>query len=105
MGFGSPNDSPSIHCQLVGQVDDVDVAEKIVMLGGTPRLDPDLSTPPSDPAEMLRNDIAEEQIDVGHYLKLAEPAESSGLVDLKFKMEEQAADEAGHAEEMTRLLR
>ena len=53
---------------------------------------------------MLENDINEEQADVKHYLKLASLAEEEGLIDLKVKMEEQAADEAGHAEEMTRLL-
>ncbi|MCA9100710.1 MAG: ferritin-like domain-containing protein [Planctomycetales bacterium] len=80
------------------------LAEKIVMLGGTPMLDPDLTPPPSDVRKMLENDIAQEQIDVKGYIKLAELADKEGLADLKLRMEDQAADEAGHAEAMQRLL-
>jgi bacterioferritin len=80
------------------------LANKIVMLGGTPKLEPDLTPPPADVRQMLENDIAEEQKDVEGYTKLAKMAEEEGLVDLKMTMEDQAADEAGHAEEMQRLL-
>jgi bacterioferritin len=80
------------------------LAEKIVMLGGTPSLAPDLTAPPADPVEMLKNDAAQEEVDVQGYLKLAALAEKAGLPHLKIKMEEQAADEAEHAEEMKRLL-
>ena len=80
------------------------LASKIVMLGGTPTLNPDLTPPPADVETMLRNDIAQEQTDVAGYMKLAELADAEGLVDLKIKMEDQAADEAGHAELMQRLL-
>ena len=80
------------------------LAEKIVMLGGTPKLAPDLTPPPSDPRTMLQNDIEQEKIDVAHYLKLATLAEKDGLADLKIKMEEQAGDESRHAESMKRML-
>lgn len=80
------------------------LADKIVMLGGTPTLAPDLTPPPSDVPTMLENDIAEEQVDVKGYMELAELADKDGLVDLKLKMEDQAADEAGHAEAMQRML-
>lgn len=80
------------------------LADKIVMLGGTPRLKPDLSPPPDDIREMLKRDIAEEQVDVKGYQKLAAMAEKEGLAELKIRMEDQAADEARHAEEMLRLL-
>ncbi len=80
------------------------LSEKIIMLGGTPVLNPDLTPPPSDVETMLKNDIAMEQKDVTGYMQLAELAEQAGLFDLKMKMEEQAADEAGHAEIMQRLL-
>jgi len=80
------------------------LAAKIVMLGGTPTLNPDLSAPPQDVSAMLKNDISEEHKDVAHYLHLAELADQEGLADLKMKMEEQAADEATHAETMQRLL-
>lgn len=80
------------------------LADKIVMLGGTPQLEPDLTPPPVTIKEMLKHDIKEEKEDVKGYTELAEMAEKAGLAELKVKMEEQAADEARHAEEMTRLL-
>lgn len=39
-----------------------------------------------------------------HYREFAAVAEDRGLADLKLQMEEQAADEARHAEELNRLL-
>jgi len=72
------------------------------MFGGTPTLKRDLSPPPKDVQSVLKNDIAEEQVDLTGYMKLASLAESQGLVD--HKMEEQATDEHGHAAEMRRLL-
>ncbi len=80
------------------------LANKIVMLGGVPNLEPDLNPPPKDPREMLKNDIEQERIDVQNYRELAQLAEDSDLIELKLQMEEQAADEARHAENMTRLL-
>ena len=80
------------------------LADKIVMLGGVPKLAPDLTPPPADVRKMLERDIAEEKIDVEGYMKLADLAERAGQPDLKMKMEEQAADEAAHAEIMTRML-
>ena len=80
------------------------LADKIVMLGGVLELDPDLTPPPADPRDMLRHDIAEEQIDVEGYKRLANLADELGMIELKMKMEEQAAEEARHAELLTRLL-
>lgn len=80
------------------------LANTIVMLGGTPKLNPDLSPPPNDPQQMLRNDIEQEVVDTQGYVKLANLAEKHGIYDLKQKMEEQAADEAAHAQEMKRML-
>ncbi len=80
------------------------LAEKIVMLGGVPKLNPDLTPPPQEVRAMLKNDIAEEKKDVEHYKKLADLAEEAGLIELKLHMEDQAADEEGHALEMERML-
>jgi bacterioferritin len=80
------------------------LAGKIVMLGGKPELRPDLTPPPEEVPAMLENDMAQEEVDVQGYMRLAELAEQAGLPDLKMKMEEQAADEAQHAEEMRRFL-
>ncbi|MDQ3024395.1 MAG: hypothetical protein M3R04_08450 [bacterium] len=80
------------------------LADKLVILGITPKLTPQMPSPPKSPAEMLRNDIREELVDVAGYKKLAEMADKEGLIELKVQMENQAADEEGHAELMTRLL-
>ena len=54
--------------------------------------------------ETWRSNVEQERIDVEHYLKLAKLAEAEGLVALKMRMEEQAADEDGHRQEMQRML-
>jgi bacterioferritin (cytochrome b1) len=80
------------------------LAEQIVMAGGEPKLQPDLSPPPGDVREMLKRDMEEEQTDVKNYTRLAVLAEKEGLFALKMKMEEQAADEDEHRQQMQRLL-
>ena len=84
------------HAQLL--------ANAIRALGGKPTLAPDLTAPPEDVKTMLANDIEQERIDVAHYIKLSQLAEKQGYFSLKMKMEEQAADEDGHANELKRLL-
>jgi bacterioferritin len=80
------------------------LANQIVMLGGRPTLAPDLTPPPGDVREMLGNDADEEAVDVRNYTRLAGLAEEAGLIALKMKMEDQAADEDEHGHEMRRLL-
>jgi bacterioferritin len=79
------------------------LADKIVAMGGTPMVKPGLSAPPADVSKMIRNDLAAEEIDGEHYRHVAEMAEESGEVELKVKLEELAADEARHADELRRL--
>ena len=79
------------------------LADKIVMLGGTPTLHPDLNPPPADVETMIENDLAKEELDVALYMKLATLAEQKGDIELKMKMEEQAADEWHHADELRRM--
>ncbi|MDZ7779969.1 MAG: ferritin-like domain-containing protein [Gemmatimonadota bacterium] len=80
------------------------LANQIVALGGAPSLKPDLSPPPEAVRRMLENDASEETIDTKNYVRLASLAEQEGLIALKMKMEEQAADEDEHGQEMRRLL-
>lgn len=80
------------------------LASQIVMLGGTPQLAPDLTPPPMDVRQMLEHDAQEEKTDVQNYVRLAALAEKEGLFALKMAMEEQAADEDEHGQEMRRLL-
>lgn len=80
------------------------LANQIVMLGGTPELDPDLTPPPADVMQMLKNDAEQEKKDVKNYKDLAELAEKEGLFSLKMNMEEQGAEEDEHGQEMRRLM-
>jgi bacterioferritin (cytochrome b1) len=79
-------------------------ADQIAMLGGSPKLEPDLTSPPGDVREMPVNDIKQEQTGVTNYTSLAGLAEREGLFAHKMKMEEQAADEDEHRQTMQRLL-
>lgn len=80
------------------------LANQIRILGGKPELNPDLTPPPDDAKEMLKRDAEEEKADVQNYVKLADMANAAGLFSLKLQMEEQAADEDAHSQEMRRLL-
>jgi bacterioferritin len=79
------------------------LADKIVMLGGMPKLNPELSPPPENVEKMIDNDLTKEEVDVAHYKRLADLAEQSGDIGLKMKLEEQAADESRHADELRRM--
>ncbi len=80
------------------------LANQLAALGATPKLQPQLAPPLTDPREMLSRDIFEEQTDVGNYVALAALAEKQGLIALKMTMEEQAADEDEHRQTMQRFL-
>jgi bacterioferritin len=54
---------------------------------------------------MLELDLEMERQDVEHYRAHAALAEELGLVELQMKLEEMAADEAGHARELRRLVK
>jgi bacterioferritin len=79
------------------------LADKIVVLGGIPVVKPDLTPPPGDIEKIIDNDLAKEESDVAHYKKLADLADKAGDIELKMKMEEQAADESRHADELRRM--
>jgi bacterioferritin len=79
------------------------LADKIMALGATPSVKPDLTPPPTGIDKMIDNDLAKEESDIAHYKKLADLADKSGDIELKMKMEEQAADESHHADELRRM--
>ena len=80
------------------------LANQIVMLGGTPQLEPELASPPGDVREMLKRDADQERKDVANYKQLAALAEQESHFALKLQLEAQAADEDRHGQEMIRLL-
>ena len=76
----------------------------IVDLGGEPTTTPKTFDKPEGLKAMLELDLEMERQDVEHYRAHAVMAEELGLVELQIKLEEMAADEAGHARELRRLV-
>lgn len=74
-------------------------------LGGEPTTTPKSFDKPADLKGMLQLNVKMEAEDVVNYLAHAELAEKLGLPELKLKLEEMAADEAGHRRELQRLLK
>jgi bacterioferritin len=74
-------------------------------LGGEPTTTPKPFAKPTDLKGMLELDVQMETEDVAHYLAHARLAEQLELPELKMKLEEMAADEAGHGRELRRLLK
>lgn len=74
-------------------------------LGGEPTTTPKPFDKPADLKGMLELNVKMEAEDVANYLAHAKHAEELGLPELKMKLEEMAADEAGHGRELRRLLK
>lgn len=74
-------------------------------LGGEPTMVPKTFEIPADVKGMLELDVKMEAEDVTNYLAHARLAEQLELPELKMKLEEMAADEAGHGRELRRLLK
>jgi bacterioferritin len=81
------------------------LADVIVDLGGEPTTTPKEFAKPEELKAMLELDLEMELHDVKNYRRRAEQADAIGEVELKLKLEEMAADEAGHARELRRLLK
>jgi bacterioferritin len=74
-------------------------------LGGEPTTTPKPFEKPADLKGMLELDVKMEAEDVDNYLAHASLAEQLRLPELKLKLEEMAADEAGHGRELRRLVK
>lgn len=81
------------------------LTDVIIDLGGEPTTMPKEFTKPDSLKAMLELDLEMEQHDVENYLKHAQMAGDLDLVELQMKLEEMAADEAGHARELRRILK
>jgi bacterioferritin len=77
----------------------------IVDLGGEPTTTPKAFDKPDTLKAMLELDLEMEKQDIENYKAHAALAKELGLVELNMKLEEMAADEAGHARELRRLLK
>ncbi len=81
------------------------LTDVIVDLGGEPTTTPNAFEKPETIKEMLEVDLMLELKDVEAYTKHAELAGELKELELKLKLEEIAADEAGHARELRRILK
>jgi bacterioferritin len=77
----------------------------IIDLGGEPTTTPKEFEKPDTIKEMLELNIKMELEDVENYKKHAGWAEQLDMIELKMKLEDMAADEAGHAREMRRIVK
>jgi len=74
-------------------------------LGGEPTTTPKPFEKPADLKATLELDVKMEAEDVANYLAHAKLAEQLELSELKMKLEEMAADEAGHGRVLRRLAK
>jgi bacterioferritin len=81
------------------------LSEVIVDFGGEPTVEPKKFDRVADIKAMLEQNISLELQDVLNYTKHSEMAGEMGEIELKLRLEEMAADEAGHARELGRILR
>jgi bacterioferritin len=81
------------------------LTDVIIDLGGEPTTMPNEFAKPEDLKGMLKLDLEMEQQDVKNYIKHAKLAGELGLHELQMKLDEMAADEAGHARELRRILK
>ena len=81
------------------------LTDVIIDLGGEPVTTPKNFDKPNVLKSMLELDLKMEEEDVNNYLNHSREAEELGYIELKMKLEEMAADEAGHARLLRRLLK
>ncbi len=81
------------------------LTDVIIDLEGEPVTIPKDFDKPNALRNMLELDLKMEEEDVKNYLKHSKEAEELGHIELKMKLEEMAADEAGHARVLRRLLK
>ena len=81
------------------------LTDVIIDLGGEPTTTPKEFAKPDELRAMLELDLEMELKDVQNYRQRARQAEELDEFELKIKLEEMAADEAGHARELRRLLK
>ena len=74
-------------------------------LGGEPTTEPRRWEHIAELKPMVEQDLKMELQDVDNYKHHAKMAEDLGLIELKVKLEDMAADESRHARELNRILK
>ena len=101
---------PQLEAFLSGEIADEQghaafLANKIVALGGEPTTQPRPVPKARTNREMLQAVLEAERQAIRDYTQRLGQAEKVGDVGLKVQLENQIADETGHAEETERILR
>jgi bacterioferritin len=81
------------------------LTDVVADLGGEPSTRPKEFEKPEDLKGMVELDLKMELADVENYSRHAKMAEELDMTELKVKLEEMAADEAGHARDLRRILK
>jgi bacterioferritin len=81
------------------------LTDVMIDLGGEPTTKPKEFPKPEGLKAMLKLDLEMEKGDVENYMKHAQMAEELGLIELQLHLEDMAADEAGHARGLRRILK
>jgi bacterioferritin len=81
------------------------LTDVVADLGGDPTTQPKDFEKPDDLKGMVELDLRMELADVENYSRHAKMAEELDMTELKVKLEEMAADEAGHARDLRRILK
>ena len=81
------------------------LTDVIIDLGGEPTTTPKNFNKPEGFKDMLELDLDMEEQDMKNYVKHARMAGDLGLIELQMKLDEMAADEAGHARDLRRILK
>lgn len=81
------------------------LSDVIVDLGGEPVIQPKPFALLQDIKQMVDLDLKMELGDVENYKRHAQLADEMGLIELKVRLEEMAADESRHARDLRRILR
>ena len=80
------------------------LADKIVSLGGTPVMAPADVPVAKDNRQMLENALKAEEDTIARYTRRIEQAEQAGEVAIKLQLENLVVDEAGHRDDLRRML-
>ncbi len=81
------------------------LADKIVALGGQPKVQAAAWEEQGDVKSMIEYDLALEREAIARYTERADHAREFGDIGLSVRLEDMISDETGHAEMLERLLR
>jgi bacterioferritin len=80
------------------------LADKIVALGGTPHIKPEIPLPITDGVRALKQALDYERKAIANYAQRCKEADEAGEIGLRVELENLIADETRHAEELSRLI-